>query len=470
MDLDLDLDADVIVVGAGVSGLEAARHLERAGYGTIVIEARARVGGRIETHRLAGWPAPVEAGAEFVHGRPPLLLRGLAAARARLVEVRASHALAAHGHVRAGGRVWRQAQAWMDRVPDEDVPFDRVLTRPDFRKGLGPEARQVLRGFVESFNAADAARVSARGLRRQTRASEAEHGDRMFRVRNGYDVLPESLARPVAARGRLFLGLAVTAIRRRAAGVEVVTRSPLGGPTTTLRGRAALVTLPLAVLQARRGTPHAVEFIPELPPAKRNAVSGLAMGRVIKVIVRFRGPLRRGPHGAGFLHLPRAAVPTWWVPVPAPPSCLVGWVAGPAAERFAARHTSSGERITAALRVLARGLGSEPGLLARFVEDAQVFDWGADPWARGAYSWIPTGAVGLPGALAAPVDDRLFFAGEATDTSGDGGTVHGALATGARAAAEIVARLPRSASSRLGADQRRHAVRRAPDGLLPGRP
>jgi monoamine oxidase len=75
------------------------------------------------------------------------------------------------------------------------------------------------------------------------------------------------------------------------------------------------------------------------------------------------------------------------------------------------------------------------------IADARVFDWGNDPWARGAYSWIPVGALDAPAALGAPIDGRLFFAGEATDTTGDPGTVHGAMKTGARAAEQIVAAL-----------------------------
>ena len=68
-------------------------------------------------------------------------------------------------------------------------------------------------------------------------------------------------------------------------------------------------------------------------------------------------------------------------------------------------------------------------------------DWKQDPWARGAYSWIPAGALEVPARLAEPVDDTLFFAGEATDTAGYRGTVHGALETGLRAAAELLASL-----------------------------
>jgi monoamine oxidase len=432
-------ELDVVVIGAGVAGLEAASRLQRDGLEVAVVEARPRVGGRIETHRLAGWPGPVEAGAEFVHGRPAALLARLRSARARLVEVRARHDVAAGGGVRSAERAWSAAQAWMEKLPDADVPFDSALAHDPQAKRLPPTARAMLRGFVEGFNAADATRVSARGLRRQTEAAAAEEGDRLFRVRDGYDVLPERLARPLATRGRLHLGMVVTTIRLRDHGVEVHARGALGGLERAMTARAALVTLPLGVLQA-----GVVRFVPALPRAKREAIARLAMGRVVKVVVRFRGAVGEGPLAAlapetEFLHLPRAAVPTWWVPVPAPPRCLVGWVAGPAAERFAAAHAAA-DRAAAAVSALAGALRVPPAQLRGFVEDARVFDWGLDPWARGAYSWVPTGALGAPAALAAPVGDHLFFAGEATDSGGDPGTVHGALATGARAAAEIARR------------------------------
>src|SRR6185312_10595253 len=73
-------DADVIVIGAGVAGLEAARRLLDGGLSVVVLEARPRVGGRIDTHRPTGWPGPIEGGAEFVHGRPKGLVAALEAA------------------------------------------------------------------------------------------------------------------------------------------------------------------------------------------------------------------------------------------------------------------------------------------------------------------------------------------------------------------------------------------------------
>ena len=445
-----DADADVIVVGAGVAGLEAANRLVRARLRVLVLEARPRAGGRIDTLRLPGWPTPVEAGAEFVHGRPPNLMHALKAAGAHLGTHPQRHDRARRARAGAlDGAAWQQAQAFLDDLPDEDVAVMDVLRRPEFARRLSPAARAIVIGFVEGFNASDVTRVSARSLREQAEATEAEGGDATARVRDGYDLLVRHLAAPVIRRdaGALRLATIVTEVRWGGRdGVAVSARGALGGPPFRLRARAALITLPLGVLQVAPPAAGAIRFVPPLPPAKRSAIARLAMGNVVKVVLRLRHPVGTGvlaPLGRdmSFFHLGDAPVPTWWVPRPFPPTMLVGWVAGRRAARFAARYRTAEARLHAALGGLARALGLDAGAVTAGVEDARVFDWGEDPWARGAYSWIPVGGLDAPAALAAPARGRLFFAGEATDLIGDPGTVHGAMTTGTRAAAEIIAAL-----------------------------
>jgi monoamine oxidase len=438
-------DADVVIVGAGVAGLEAARRLMKARLRVIALEARPRIGGRLDTQRLPGWPAPVEAGAEFVHGRPPNLMRALRDAGARLGGHPQRHERARRGHVGAAEKAWMQVQTLIADLPNEDVAVLDVLRRPQFARRLSPAARTMMIAFIEGFNAADATRVSARSLIEQAEATEAQGGDATQRVLDGYDRLAQHLAAPLARReGALRLSTIVTDVRWGGAGVEVAARGAFGGPPSRVRARAALITLPLGVLQAPRAAAGAIRFSPALPRTKRSAIERLAMGTVIKVVLRLRQPVGTGvfePLGRdmSFVHLGRAPVPTWWVPRPFPPTMLVGWIAGRQANAFAARFGTAEGRLRAAVGGLARAVGASPGAVTAAIEDARVFDWGADPFARGAYSWVPVGATDAPAALGVPVGGRLFFAGEATDTAGDTGTVHGAMATGLRAAAEILA-------------------------------
>jgi monoamine oxidase len=456
--------ADVAVLGAGVAGLEAARRLIAAGHKVVVLEARSRAGGRIATQRFSGWPGPVEAGAEFVHGRPRELIRALKAAGARLGEHEARHHVARAGVFQPAGASWLAAMALLERLPNEDVAFDDLLRRPEMRRAAPSTVRALLRGFVEGFNAADARQVSGRSLVRQAKAEKVEGADRLFRVVDGYDRLIEYLARPLTAaaaatatargtgRARSILRVATTVTdvswRARDGMVRVRWRDAYGSAGGTTRARAVLVTLPVGVLKLPPRSPDAVRFVPPLPPAKRLAIEQIQMGNVIKVIVRFRSPvhagvLRRLPPDTSFLHTPSGPVPTWWVPRPLPANQLVGWIAGPAADRFARNHRHR-HRMHDAVAGLARAIGVPVGDVLAAIEDVHVFDWAEDPYARGAYSWLPAGAIAAPAALSLPLEGRLFFAGEGTDTAGDPGTVHGALATGHRAADEIIRHLAAS--------------------------
>jgi monoamine oxidase len=214
-------------------------------------------------------------------------------------------------------------------------------------------------------------------------------------------------------------------------------RSSLGTPLPPLRAHRLLVTLPLGVLQARPGA-AAVRFSPSLPPDKRRAIAALAVGDVVKVAARFAAPpwerheQRLGP--LRMVHARPAAIPTWWRPLPHEGPMLIGWAGGPAATALSGRPPEQIAR--RALTSLARVLDADT--LPPAAQAWRVVDWARDPFAAGAYSWVPVGAGAAPAVLAAPVADTLFFAGEATQIGGAGGTVHGALGTGYRAADEIL--------------------------------
>jgi monoamine oxidase len=117
---------------------------------------------------------------------------------------------------------------------------------------------------------------------------------------------------------------------------------------------------------------------------------------------------------------------------------VVAWAGGPKA--VALRGAPEDSRIGRALEGFGT-LFNDPDLARKEFGGAFMHDWTSDPFARGAYSYVAVGGAGAREVLAAPVDDTLFFAGEATSTDGQGGTVNGALESGERAAAEAAASL-----------------------------
>jgi len=122
---------------------------------------------------------------------------------------------------------------------------------------------------------------------------------------------------------------------------------------------------------------------------------------------------------------------------------ITGWAAAKCTERLAGL-TSSGINedriIDQAVRSLSTLLQVNKSDIQSQMTTAYFHHWDADPFSRGAYSYVKVGGEGCQKTLGAPIQDTLFFAGEATDVSGHNGTVHGAIASGKRAAAEMLGR------------------------------
>ncbi len=161
-----------------------------------------------------------------------------------------------------------------------------------------------------------------------------------------------------------------------------------------------------------------------MPRWKQAAIDALAMGPVVKVALLFDQP--HWPEDLVFLHARGEAIPTFWRPLPSRAPALVGWAASRDAEALQGQ-----DPVAVAVRSLSAALGKRVRPTR-----ALVFDWQKDALSRGAYSWVPVGAMKAQRDLARPVGP-LHFAGEATHFEGACGTVHGAIETGVRAAREI---------------------------------
>ena len=410
----------VLVIGAGLAGLAAARRLGSAGVHVIVLEARDRIGGRVHTIRDPRVQSPVELGAEFVHGKPGEIWSMVRQEKMRLGTVEGHHWCCEDQRLRNCDKFWSQWKYVARQLKQGKTFPDRTFAEYIAGVRADPETKRVSWEYVEGFNAAPADRISVQFLADGQQAADKTSGDKMFRVFDGLDSIVHVLSRLDPRHVELHLSTPVSAIEWRPGFVRA------GG----FAAESAIVTLPLGVLQA--GT---VRFVPSIPK-KDAAVAQLAMGPVVKAILCFHSAFweERGLTDLAFLHARGAAFPIWWTTRPIAEPTLVGWAAGPAAEKFA--NQSADFILDTAVRSLAETLKIDRHSLESRLRAAFVVDWQADPYAMGAYSYVPVSAITAPMTLAEPVAGTLFFAGEATDSDGNSGTMQGAIASGIRAADE----------------------------------
>lgn len=400
-----------------------------------VVEARDRLGGRVDTRLDPVLGVAVERGAEFVHGRPQLTLALARRSGARVREIPDRHAQRTGPRLSESADSFESAQELLGLGTRDDEPFAAVLRRVRSERRFPPAAVDMAGDFVRGFYLADPRTASSLALARMTRALDEIDGDVTSRVEGGYARVLEPLVRAIRRSGaELRLSSAVEEIRWARGRVEVRARSATGARLDPISADRAIVTLPLPMIAQ-----DLVRFRPRLDE-KRRAAASLAMGPIVKVVLRFR----RAPWGdsgrrdLAFLHVPGATVPVFWTLAPIDAPVLVGWAGVPGAERLAGKQRH--EVIRAALRSAAQGLGCAARELDELLDAADVADWTSDPFARGGYAVFPAGSAGASDALASSVEETLFFAGEAT-AGVHAGTVDGALRSGERAARELVASL-----------------------------
>ncbi|HEY2170639.1 MAG TPA: NAD(P)/FAD-dependent oxidoreductase [Candidatus Angelobacter sp.] len=415
---------DALIIGGGIAGLAAARHLTEAGLRITLLEAKNRLGGRIYTQSTAEYP--VELGAEFVHGRPEEILALAAEGAVPIVPVRGNFRRKINGEWAEAGDLMEKIDRLFSKLPanEPDESFQYYLDR----SGEDDEVKQQALRYVEGFHAADPSIISARSLRRDGEAEEAIEGDHQYRIASGY----ESLVRTVANRidrklCDIVMNTAVHEIGWRQG--EVIARAT----TEEYLAPRAIVTLPLGVLKS-----NSVVFSPALPE-KQNAMSFLEMGPVIRMSLCFQENFwERDSEMAdlSFLFTDDPQFPTWWTSNPLPYPILTGWAAGPNAGAHTGR--SKDEIVRSAVQSLARIMEIAEPELRKQMTGSFMHDWQMDPFSRGAYSYTAVGGMEAAQKLAEPVAGTLYFAGEATNGDGYNGTVHGAMATGYRAAEELL--------------------------------
>lgn len=418
----------MVVVGAGMAGLTAARALSRCGIDVVVVEARDRIGGRVLTHDVGGFP--VDLGASWVHGsgRQNPVARAFDLLGVRLVRDNADEFVFEPG----SGLLPASAARQLFRLVDN---FNGSLA--NLRRQLGNKASiaTAIGAFLDDSGLGGIERVRAEFILRTAIEDDYSGAAEDISLRWYYqdEDFPGPCAFPIGGYGQLAEALAAGLTIQTAAPVQVIEYDGQGVRVTTdhgiVDGSHAIVTVPLGVLKS-----GAISFSPPLPSSKTGAIAALEMGYLEKVVLRFDRPFSSRLADTFY----RSDVQGEY-PFLKDVSSVVGaptLFAFPSGQ-FGRNHSSVAPALATArvLQIVEEVTGSS---LPTPV-DSIVTNWAADPYARGSYSFIPTtGRRGDQKKLGKPIGGRrVLFAGEATEPNYYG-TVHGAMLSGIREAERLL--------------------------------
>lgn len=423
--------SQVIVIGAGIAGLTAARTLADAGVPVVVLEARSRIGGRIDTQDLGG--VPVDLGAGWIHGGAGNPLYDFAAQNGIGLTPN-------DGDFRGWDSLLGRFLTPTERTDASDNVDDFLANLPAVRAALGPNASVAagITGYLDALMISGnerrhtefAATVNAES---DYAGSAAAMSLEYYATDPGFagaDQVPAggllNVLTPLATGLDVRFGEVVASISHGPTGVSVTTG------TQTFEGSHAIVTVPLGVLKAGD-----ISFSPTLPTSKTDAIGRLQMGSLEKVVMRFPSAFWVGST-PDLLYLSNTTTGEYPLLFDRTPFAGQPTLAFHSAGAFGASldGLTDTQIETRVLAILTEMFGGAVGTPTH----VSISRWLSDPYARGSYSFVPVGAA-TPAdndELAVPVGDRLLFAGEAT--SEYYGTAHGAMLSGAREAAFILAR------------------------------
>jgi monoamine oxidase len=409
--MSLPSSVDIAIIGAGAAGLGAANALKDSGLSVIVLEARMRVGGRGYTI-MAAPDITFDVGCGWLHSADQNSFADIAGQLNFAID--------------------KTRPPWREQSFDTGFP---LAQRIDFIKALdafydrAEEAAKSGRDFAAStylepgnrwnpmidaistyVNGTELDQVSIQDM------DAYEDTGINWRVRRGYGALMAAYG----AHCPLALNTEVTLIDHSGKRVRIETSRG------TLIGRKVIVTVPTNLIAN-----ESIRFHPALP-AKVEAARGLPLGLADKVMLALEEPEALPKDGNLRGATMRTAMGSFHLR-PFGQPCIEGFFGGSFAQQL--EDTGGGALAAEAIDEIVTLLGSD---FRRKLKPLAESRWAHDPFARGSYSHALPGHAGKRAVLAAPIDGRLFFAGEATSPNFFS-TAHGARDSGERAAGEVVA-------------------------------
>ncbi len=425
---------DVLIIGAGACGLMCGLKLAEAGKKIMVIEARNRLGGRIHTIYDGRFSGYVEAGAEFIHGDAPVTMKLLKESGIEFIETSGRFYRVQQGSWQTAHPFEKQWDSLLEQLKHlkQDISIGRFLNI-HFPGETYTAFRESVIKMVEGYDAADSNYASALALSDEWN----ENDKKQYRIKGGYGQLINYLSAEIkTAKGIILSPAPVKQIKWKLGSVEAITA------TQQLRGRKAVITIPLSLLKEADSEKSSIEFSPRLPHLT-NAVQQLGMGAVIKIIMQWKDAFwERKSDITGQTHdhpgflFSDECIPTWWTQLPDHRAILTGWLAGPKAEHL--KNADDAFILKKAMDSLASIFKIPTTILKKNLEACKIINWPVDPFAKGGYAYSTVNSKAIKKIINTPVENTLFFGGEALYEGSQMGTVEAAFANGEKLARAVL--------------------------------
>lgn len=411
---------DIIVVGAGAAGLSAAKVLAKAGYHVCILEASATAGGRISTIK-EGFQNYVEAGAEFIHGKLPFTFKLLkdAGLTYDVVEGKMIGIQNGKRQTEEHDEHWNEFMSKLTKLR-KDITILQFLEENFFK----PEYKhlcEAVQRFSEGFDLADISKASILAIKDEWKNIDKKQ----FRVNGGYIQLIDHLVNCCRRPNTEFhFNSCVNKIEYETEDVTVFTTE-----NKKLRARNLIITVSAGILQS-----GIIQFKPELSDHAA-AIQGLGFGNVIKFLLEFKTCFwNKFDDKTGFF-LTNEEIPTWWTQIPTETNLLTGWLGGPNATKKV--FESEDSLLHTSLLSLSSIFHIPPAVLRKELINYKIINWLNQPYIKGGYSYQTLHSKQAVKILSTPIENTVYFAGEAISNSKSLGTVESALQSGYDTAKKI---------------------------------
>ncbi|MBL7891496.1 MAG: FAD-dependent oxidoreductase [Bacteroidia bacterium] len=403
----------VIIIGAGAAGLYAAYLLNEQGVDVAILEASDMYGGRIRSLKDFS-DFPVELGAEGVHGKRSAFYELVKNSKVPFVTNKGEDYYSLDGFLNTESQLeededFKQVLALTETYADYSGP-DMTAEQFAMQHGLSPRVAHIYNALVGNKHGTSVGRLSMAGLKDLEKRWIAGSDNFLLNGRSILSVFEEKCS---SILPKIKLSTPVTGIDHTGTTITVTDKN--GGTYTADK---IIITVPITILKS-----NDIKFTPALPVDKTAAFSKIGMGAGMKIILKFSKKFWKDDtasiYGPGYVSefYPSGSGRSTYNNV------LTAFTNGENAEHLSFEDK---EAVKIAVKEIDKIFGSTAA--SRTLIDSYIMDWFKQPYIRGAYSYPTLGSLNARSTAALPVDNKLYFAGEAMH-EGHFATVHGAMET-----------------------------------------